>query len=157
MPNLLDLDREFLINLLNTFVANITFTKVDGTIRAMRCSRKTEIISLSNPHSSELAKPLNKTIGPGVARPQSVISVFDLDAGLWKSFRVDHLLTISVESNEAPSAETPLALESLSSAENALRAAIYDTQQQEYDNALAWCHKSSASEVIPQDLKWPLE
>lgn len=70
-------------------VYTVTFEKVDGTIREMRCTLQ----------SSHLPQMLTEET-PRHQRPENeaTLSVWDVDAGGWRSFRVDSIQTVVRES-----------------------------------------------------------
>lgn len=61
--------------LLETNVVNVTFTKKDGTLREMRCTKNLDLVP-------------NDKLPKGVARTKASTSVtaFDLDKQEWRSF-----------------------------------------------------------------------
>lgn len=73
--------------LLNEGVCNVTFTKVDGTQRVMRCTTKDSLIP-----NEKLPKSTDET----KLRKQSTeaIAAWDLDKGDWRSFRLDKLINL---------------------------------------------------------------
>jgi hypothetical protein len=76
-------------------VANVKFTKVDGTERVMRCTLKDEFLP-----EQYRGKGTILTEGANTLR------VYDLDNGAWRSFRVDSVLEVSVApSNLIPKAQ----------------------------------------------------
>ncbi len=60
----------------------VTFTKKDGTIRRMCCTRDANRIPAAYHPKGE--KPVNYEVMP----------VFDLEATAWKSFRVDSVIDV---------------------------------------------------------------
>lgn len=81
MANVLGLDRDFLIEALRNFTLKITFTKTDGSVREMTCTR--------NPKLVVDQQGSGVTVGMNL----DVIPVWDLEKRGWRSFRVDSLLT----------------------------------------------------------------
>ena len=75
--------REQIVTLLKEQPCWVTFTKVDGSTRTLRCT----LVEKDLPEKKEEGK----TREPN----KDVIPVFDLDAKAWKSFRVDSLKSIS--------------------------------------------------------------
>lgn len=72
-----------LVEQLKTFPqCRVTFTKVDGTLRVMRCTLKAEFL----PESARPKSGALLTEGDGASER---ISVWDLDIGDWRGFRVD--------------------------------------------------------------------
>ena len=72
--------------------AIVVFTKVDGTTRTLRCTLKKEQLPLQ--HQSNMAGMLIEGDGS-----DERLSVWDLDNGGWRSFRVSSVLSINVKSN----------------------------------------------------------
>lgn len=75
-------DRDQVMNVLGNGVARITFTKKDGSIREMTCTRDLSIIQ-------EEHHPKGVKETPGDALP-----VFDLDLNEWRSFAWDSLTEV---------------------------------------------------------------
>ena len=101
--------RDWVRGLLQQQPITVTFTKADGTDRDMRCTLNWELIPEKPPmavisHSAsivgrvdglaiESTKPRHTAKEPDPA----VIKVWDLDAGAWRSFRMDRLKKITAE------------------------------------------------------------
>lgn len=70
---------------LKSAIATVVFEKVDGSLRTMRCTLLSE-------HLPEYKEP-----SPVMKRQQNddVLAVWDLDAGGWRSFRLDSIQSIS--------------------------------------------------------------
>jgi len=82
--------KENLETALSTHILDITFIKVDGEHRAMKCTRDGSRI----PHESY---PMAKLEGSNVrAESDEVVKVYDLDAEGWRSFRIDSLISVNV-------------------------------------------------------------
>ena len=104
-----DLTREDIVELLYNDVAIVTFTKVDGSERVMKCTLLQEVLgamnipeipsegfhtdptTLTDP-SEELKKDL-KTLD---TRDSNVVAVYDIDKEGWRSFRIDSVKSISI-------------------------------------------------------------
>jgi hypothetical protein len=71
---------------LKSGVVELKFTKVDGSIREMRATRKLDLIGEEHTPKKD-STPLETTL-----------RVFDLDAKGWRSFRVENLIEIKYES-----------------------------------------------------------
>jgi hypothetical protein len=69
--------------LLKENIAEVVFTKVDGTSRTMRCTLMEKFL------------PAQKDIEQYTIRKSS-IAVWDLDKEAWRSFRIDSVNTITV-------------------------------------------------------------
>ena len=80
------MDRYKLKETLESGVATVTFEKVDGTLREMRCTLQSDI----------LPKQLLREEGDASQRttPDTVLAVWDLDQGGWRSFRVDSVKNV---------------------------------------------------------------
>jgi len=63
-------------------VCNIRFTKVDGTIREMRCTLKSDLVPETE--SSDKERKVN----------ESVLPVWDLEKEGWRSFRIDSVIDV---------------------------------------------------------------
>lgn len=79
-------EREELTALLKNAVVEVEFTKVNGDLRKMKCTKNFDSI------------PTEKhPIGKGVTLVNdSVIRVYDVDADGWRSFRADAVKTFKV-------------------------------------------------------------
>lgn len=73
---------EFLKNLLKCD-CEVTFTKVDGSLRTMPCTLRTDVIP---PKLTESKR--SKAYNP------EVLSVWCLDRQEWRSFRVDNVISV---------------------------------------------------------------
>jgi hypothetical protein len=101
--------RDWIRSLLDKQPITVTFTKADGTDRSMRCTLNWNLIPEKPPmavisHSASIVgrvdgltteskKPRKEPKEPDPA----VIKVYDLDAGAWRSFRMDRLKKINAE------------------------------------------------------------
>jgi hypothetical protein len=76
-------DVSSLMRLLSSNAVKVTFTKVDGTVREMWCTRDPSLI----PEQAQ-----NQTPASAVAERkvnESVVAVWDMDNEGWRSFRKD--------------------------------------------------------------------
>ena len=71
-------------------VATVVFTKADGTERTMRCTLLAEY--LPAPEGPQLLTESTRK------ENDSVLSVWDIDNGGWRSFRIDSIKSIVVGS-----------------------------------------------------------
>jgi hypothetical protein len=80
------MDRYKLKETLENGIATVTFEKVDGTLREMRCTLQADM----------LPKQLLREEGDASHRttPDTVLAVWDLDQGGWRSFRVDSVKNV---------------------------------------------------------------
>lgn len=73
--------------LLNEREVTITFEKVDGSLRTMRCTTRGDLIPFDE-------DALVEVTAPKVSKPSSAIRAFDLDKSGWRSFRAESLITV---------------------------------------------------------------
>lgn len=81
-----DEKNRYLRDLLGKHDCEITFTKIDGTLRTMPCTLRTEAMPLREAdehHKTRLYKP-------------ETLSVFCLDKSEWRSFKVDNVKEIKI-------------------------------------------------------------
>lgn len=80
------MSREELLNVLRKNVCSIRFTKVDGTLREMKCTLDKQHlpVHLDANEDSDYQRKEN----------MNVIAVYDLEKMEWRSFRVDSLIDI---------------------------------------------------------------
>lgn len=72
-------------NLLSTDIVSVSFTKKDGSAREMLCTTMQEYLPKSDNPCSEI------TLTP---RETGIVTVWDLEAGGWRSFRFDSIKSI---------------------------------------------------------------
>lgn len=83
-----DEGKTFVKSILREGVARVTFTKVDGTERNMKCTLNEKVI----PQSTEEKKTVKvKAYNP------DVISVWDTENNGWRSFRWDSIKAFSFD------------------------------------------------------------
>ena len=85
--DLKEITRDAVAAILSSEVANVTFTKSDGSERVMKCTLIDEYI-----HSPEL--DLDRTSTRKVN--EAVLPVWDIDKNAWRSFRIDSVKAIQV-------------------------------------------------------------
>lgn len=73
--------REQLVDILMKNVVSVAFEKKDGTIREMACTLNDELIPTD-------ALPKGDSVRK---HSDSVLAVFDVEVGEWRSFRIDSL------------------------------------------------------------------
>jgi hypothetical protein len=80
--------REGLVDMLRHNIVTVTFTKVNGDERVMKCTLRSEMIPNAPTQNGELV----------VEQKQSSnnVSVWDVDSQGWRSFRVASVKSISV-------------------------------------------------------------
>lgn len=86
-----------LVSLLQRNVATVTFLKVDGTTRVMRCTLQLEYLP-----ESEQEALMGKSMLTEDDGENETLAVYDLEIGNWRSFRVANV--ISVYPHPAPDA-----------------------------------------------------
>lgn len=77
------IDRDQLKADLATKTAKVTFTKVDGTERVMRCTLRDDIL------------PMNESKTTNASRSVDSLAVWDLDKNAWRSFRFDSVKEVN--------------------------------------------------------------
>jgi hypothetical protein len=82
------MDVEMLQKMLHESVVCVTFTKLDGTVREMRCTLQESY--LPTRVQSEDGDEPRKT-------NDSVMPVFDIDKKEWRSFRKSSIISFSTE------------------------------------------------------------
>jgi WYL_2, Sm-like SH3 beta-barrel fold len=75
-----------IIDLLHEHDCEVTFTKVDGTVRVMPCTLREEAMPARDAAKFHETRVVN----------EKVISAFCLDKMEWRSFRVDNVTGIKV-------------------------------------------------------------
>jgi hypothetical protein len=81
------LNKETLKEALAKYVAEITFNKVDGSVRKMNCTLMTDY----------LPQVISEEQAAHVPRVQTdeVLAVWDLDKQGWRSFRLDSIINVN--------------------------------------------------------------
>ena len=93
--------RDWMRGLLNVAEITVTFVKADGTVRDMRCTLDRDKIPPQPPRAEKPAKeePEDGIVKESreVTKPEEshTQTVFDLDAGAWRSFRYDRLKKVT--------------------------------------------------------------
>lgn len=80
------MDRYELKQTLQGNVATVVFEKADGTLREMRCTLQSDFLP---------PQLLQENAVSRVENP-SVLAVWDIDNGGWRSFRIDSIKSITV-------------------------------------------------------------
>jgi|TARA_B110000503_G_scaffold118357_1_gene179212 hypothetical protein len=75
------MNRDEIVKALRSGIARVTFTKVNGDVRVMDCTLKSDLIP-------ESQRPATVPDDEGVLVTLDVIRVFDVKADGWRSFRV---------------------------------------------------------------------
>lgn len=81
------LDQYNLKETLANGVATVTFEKIDGTLREMRCTTSPSLVP----------KQLLREEGNTRTTPDGLAVVWDLDLGEWRSFRIDRVKSVIKE------------------------------------------------------------
>lgn len=76
--------RDEILLILEQGPAEVRFIKSDGTIREMKCTTKSDLITFYE-KKTDRVKAINLEIIP----------VFDLEKNEWRSFKVDQVLSVS--------------------------------------------------------------
>ena len=82
----LDSRNQQLRTLLGNHNCEVTFTKVDGTVRTMPCTLRTEAMPLREANEFQTTR---------VYKPET-LSVWCLDKSEWRSFRVENVLDVQI-------------------------------------------------------------
>jgi hypothetical protein len=80
--------RDGLIDMLRHNIVTVTFTKVNGDERVMKCTLRGELIPNAPTRNGELVVEQKST--------SNNVSVWDVDANGWRSFRVENVKNISM-------------------------------------------------------------
>lgn len=75
-----------LTNLLKNNVCNVTFSKVDGSLRIMPCTL----------HSDYVPVQTESTANSPRARNDKTVSVWCVDKNAWRSFRIENVTRIEI-------------------------------------------------------------
>lgn len=82
------MNRHELKEVLQNGVVTVVFTKVDGTERSMKCTLLPEYMPENVAQGQQLLTENTKVENP------NTLSVWDIDNGGWRSFRVDSIKNI---------------------------------------------------------------
>ena len=80
--------RDGLIDMLRHNIVTVTFTKVNGDERVVKCTLRGELIPNAPTRNGELVVEQKST--------SNNVSVWDVDANGWRSFRVENVKNISM-------------------------------------------------------------
>jgi hypothetical protein len=81
-----DMSRGKMIDILRYGPTQVTFKKKDGSDRVMQCTLKAELITVEAPEPQAPQAPREANL--------DIIKVFDLEAGAFRSFRVESVSDI---------------------------------------------------------------
>ena len=79
--------KENLIDMLRNNVVTVTFTKVSGEERVMRCTLMSEYVPNAPSNNGQVLIQESES---------KAVSVWDMEANGWRSFRVDSVKNISM-------------------------------------------------------------
>lgn len=77
------------IDTLSKHICQISFQKVDGSLRVMKCTLIPDKLPPYEEKKQEGSRNLPKN-------GQSYVSIFDLDIKQWRAFRIENLISIDV-------------------------------------------------------------
>lgn len=80
------MDRYELKQTLQGNIATVVFEKADGTLREMRCTLQSDFLPPQLLQENTVTRAENPNI----------LSVWDIDNGGWRSFRIDSIKSITV-------------------------------------------------------------
>lgn len=80
----MELSKTNIINMLNSGIVNVKFTKTDGSERDMKC---TLMEAMVKPHERKTDREKKEN--------DNIISVWDVDKEAWRSFRYDSIISIN--------------------------------------------------------------
>lgn len=81
--------RDGLVDILRHNIVSVTFTKVNGEERVMKCTLQVNYIPNASSQNGELVIENSKTTSNN-------LSVWDIDANGWRSFRIASVKNISI-------------------------------------------------------------
>lgn len=87
------IDRNELLELLKNHNCKITFTKVDGSERTGLFTLREDALPVTVEPTEEITETKTKR-----KVNENVVIVWDLDKSAWRSFRIDSLKEVTVES-----------------------------------------------------------
>lgn len=90
-----DVDFETLRNLLRSNVVEVTFTKVNGEERVMKCTLQETFLPEQKGDTER-------------KKSENVLAVFDIDSNDWRSFRYDSVITYRIGENNVSQDTTGL-------------------------------------------------
>tara|TARA_B110001454_G_C12691997_1_gene422685 strand:- start:388 stop:690 length:303 start_codon:yes stop_codon:yes gene_type:complete len=95
-----EIKRETVIELLQKECAVVTFTKNDGTERVLNCTLQAEYLPM--PVKATAPEPFDGSTvhAPARAVNEHVVAAFDTDINEFRSFRLDSVITITVNGVE---------------------------------------------------------
>jgi hypothetical protein len=85
-------DTSWMIRMLQNNVCNVTFTKRDGSVRVLRCTLQDQYLPEQYRGKGHLLSETDR----------NSLSVWDVDTGDWRSFILDSVNGVSVDSSSGP-------------------------------------------------------
>ena len=82
------------IDALQFGIGVVTFTKKDGTERAMASTLSDHYM----PTTEKRVAPNGEALSPKVKENPDVLKVFDIEAEAWRSFRLDSVISFELQS-----------------------------------------------------------
>jgi hypothetical protein len=79
-----EMTKDYILSLLKSDILNVTFKKVDGTERLMKCTLREDHI-----------KPVEKTTDRQKKINEDIITVWDTEKDGWRSFRYDSIIAVN--------------------------------------------------------------
>jgi hypothetical protein len=98
-----EIKRETVIELLQKECAVVTFTKGDGTERVLNCTLQAEYLPMPTPPpvaSETTARTAELITKPARVVNEHVVAAWDTDINEFRSFRLDSVITITVNGVE---------------------------------------------------------
>jgi len=80
--------RDGLVDMLRHNIVDVTFTKVNGDERIMRCTLRSDLVPSSVKNNGEVVAEQNQS--------SNNVSVWDVEKNGWRSFRVENVKSISM-------------------------------------------------------------
>ena len=91
--------RHEILNGLREGICNVTFTKVDGTERTMRGTLKQDLLpSVQEAVTDESQQTIKAATPQRKPKPESNISVWDIEKSSWRSFNITTVIRWKTES-----------------------------------------------------------
>ena len=87
-----DKQRNYIKELLVGDILRVNFTKKNGDTREMYCTLQDEFVPEHKQYFTEGAKPREKNM--------EVLSVFDMEKGDWRSFRIENVIDFAIVREE---------------------------------------------------------
>lgn len=92
------ISRHEILDGLRESICNVIFTKVDGTERTMRCTLKQDLLPVQEAVADESQQTIKAITPQRKPRPESNISVWDIEKSSWRSFNITTVIRWEKES-----------------------------------------------------------